>query len=75
MSDDRNTGIYLIPGSNLEIKILSDQWTLHGVEFSNCNCDHCCPCQFNAPTTFGFYNAVAVFVLMRETLTISPCTV
>ena len=60
MSDDRKTGIYLIPGSNLEIKIMSKQWTLLGVEFSNCNCDcdYGCPCQFNAPTTYGFYKTV-----------------
>lgn len=58
MSDDRKTGIYLIPSSNLETKIMSDRWTLHGVEFSNCNCDYGCPCQFNAPTTYGFCEAV-----------------
>ena len=37
---------------------MNDQWTLHGVEFSNCNCDYGCPCQFNAPTTYGFCKAV-----------------
>ena len=56
MSDDRKTGIYLIPSSNLKIKIMSDQWTLHGVEFSNC--DYGCPCQFNAPTTYGLCKTV-----------------
>ncbi|MEZ5524099.1 MAG: DUF1326 domain-containing protein [Pseudomonadales bacterium] len=32
---------------------MSDTWELHGTEFSNCNCDWGCPCQFNAPSTYG----------------------
>lgn len=32
---------------------MADQWTLHGVEYGNCNCDWGCPCQFNAPSTHG----------------------
>ena len=33
-------------------------WTLRGIEYSNCNCTWGCPCQFNAPTTYGFCQAV-----------------
>ena len=38
---------------------MADQWTLRGREWGNCNCDYGCPCQFNAPTTRGFCEAVA----------------
>jgi hypothetical protein len=38
---------------------MSDQWMLRGVEFSNCNCNWGCPCQFNAPSTHGLCEAVA----------------
>jgi hypothetical protein len=38
---------------------MPDQWMLHGAEFSNCNCAWGCPCQFNAPATHGFCEAVA----------------
>ena len=24
-------------------------WYIEGVEFSNCNCDYACPCQFESP--------------------------
>jgi hypothetical protein len=37
---------------------MPDRWTIRGVEFSNCNCDWGCPCQFNAPTTHGFCEAL-----------------
>jgi len=37
---------------------LADQWTIRGVEYGNCNCDWGCPCQFNAPTTYGNCEAV-----------------
>jgi len=37
---------------------MTDQWTLRGAEFSNCNCDWGCPCQFNAPSTYGFCEAI-----------------
>jgi len=29
------------------------KWTIHGKEFANCNCAYGCPCQFNAPPTYG----------------------
>lgn len=37
---------------------MSDQWMLRGVEFSNCNCTYGCGCQFNAPSTNGFCEAM-----------------
>lgn len=32
-------------------------WTIHGVEFGNCNCSYACPCQFNALPNEGFCEA------------------
>ena len=32
---------------------MTDQWMLRGVEYGNCNCAWGCPCQFNAPSTYG----------------------
>ena len=37
---------------------MADQWEVRGVEFGNCNCAWGCPCQFNAPTTHGFCEAI-----------------
>ena len=37
---------------------MADQWMIRGVEYANCNCAYGCPCQFNAPTTNGFCEAV-----------------
>ena len=37
---------------------MSDQWEISGTQFANCNCAFGCPCQFNAPTTNGFCQAV-----------------
>ena len=37
---------------------MSDQWTIRGAEFGNCNCAWGCPCQFNAPTTHGHCEAI-----------------
>ena len=36
---------------------MPDQWMIRGPEFSNCNCDGGCPCQFAAPATHGFCEA------------------
>ena len=36
---------------------MADQWMIRGVEYSNCNCNYGCPCQFAAPTTNGFCEA------------------
>jgi hypothetical protein len=33
-------------------------WEIRSIEFSNCNCDYGCPCQFNAPPTYGNCDAV-----------------
>lgn len=38
---------------------MADRWMIRGVEYTNCNCNWGCPCQFNAPTTHGFCEAVA----------------
>jgi hypothetical protein len=38
---------------------MSDQWMIRGPEFANCNCAWGCPCQFNAPSTHGYCQAVA----------------
>jgi hypothetical protein len=38
---------------------MPDQWTIHGQEYSNCNCNWGCPCQFNSPTTHGHCEAVS----------------
>jgi len=38
---------------------MTDQWMIRGVEFTNCNCNWGCPCQFNAPTTHGYCEAVS----------------
>lgn len=37
---------------------MADQWMIRGVEFSNCNCSYGCGCQFNAPSTHGFCEAM-----------------
>lgn len=37
---------------------MTTTWLLRGVEFGNCNCAWGCPCQFNAPSTHGFCEAV-----------------
>jgi hypothetical protein len=37
---------------------MSDRWMIRGQEFSNCNCAWGCPCQFNAPSTHGFCEAM-----------------
>ncbi len=42
---------------------MKDKWTLHAREYSNCNCAHGCPCQFNSPATHGFCEAVASILI------------
>ncbi len=37
---------------------MATEWMIRGVEFTNCNCNYGCPCQFNAPTTHGHCEAV-----------------
>ena len=36
-------------------------WELHGLEFTNCNCDYGCPCQFNALPSKGHCQAIIFF--------------
>ena len=38
-------------------------WEIKGKEFGNCNCDYGCPCQFNAPPTYGNCEAVVGFII------------
>lgn len=37
------------------------KWEIKGREFVNCNCAYGCPCQFNAPPTYGNCRALMVF--------------
>jgi hypothetical protein len=37
---------------------MADRWHIRGVEWVNCNCAFGCPCQFNAPTTYGHCEAI-----------------
>jgi hypothetical protein len=37
---------------------MNDRWMVRGREFSNCNCNWGCPCQFNAPSTHGHCEAI-----------------
>jgi hypothetical protein len=37
---------------------MADLWTIRGAEYGNCNCAWGCPCQFNAPSTYGSCEAV-----------------
>ncbi len=37
---------------------MADQWMIRGTEYGNCNCAWGCPCQFNAPSTYGLCEAV-----------------
>ena len=34
------------------------EWEIKGREFTTCNCDYGCPCQFNAAPTHGYCEAV-----------------
>jgi hypothetical protein len=43
---------------------MSANWTIHGREFTNCNCAYGCPCQFNALPTHG--NCCAVVGIQIE---------
>jgi hypothetical protein len=35
------------------------EWEIHGMEVGNCNCAYGCPCQFNAPPTYGHCRAIS----------------
>jgi hypothetical protein len=32
---------------------MADTWSIEGAWYKNCNCDPGCPCDFNAPPTYG----------------------
>jgi len=36
---------------------MAENWMLRGVEFTNCNCNTGCPCQFGSPSTHGHCEA------------------
>lgn len=38
---------------------MSTDWHIKGPQYTNCNCDYGCPCQFNAAPTHGDCNAFA----------------
>jgi len=38
---------------------MADRWMIRGMEYGNCNCAWGCPCQFNAPSTYGSCVAVS----------------
>jgi hypothetical protein len=42
---------------------MKDKWMIHAREFSNCNCSTGCPCQFNAPATHGFCEAIGCIAI------------
>lgn len=42
---------------------MADKWMIRAREFSNCNCNHGCPCQFNAPATHGFCEALGAIAI------------
>jgi hypothetical protein len=42
---------------------MPDQWMIRGKQFTNCNCNSGCPCQFGSPTTHGFCEALITGVI------------
>ena len=40
-------------------------WEIQADEFVTCNCNYGCPCQFNAPPTYGDCQAVAGFKIKK----------
>jgi hypothetical protein len=42
---------------------MPDRWMIRGREFVNCNCAWGCPCQFNAPATHGFCEAISTGII------------
>lgn len=40
-------------------------WEIEGRELVNCNCSYGCPCQFSAPPTHGYCEAIATFAIER----------
>jgi hypothetical protein len=45
---------------------MAQDWYIEGVEFSNCNCDYGCPCQFESRRpTQGYCRGFATVVIDR----------
>lgn len=42
---------------------MADHWMIRGNEFTNCNCNPGCPCQFGSPSTNGFCEAFLAGVI------------
>lgn len=42
---------------------MTDQWMIRGPVYGNCNCSYGCGCQFQAPSTHGFCQAVVGGIL------------
>ena len=40
-------------------------WELQGRELINCSCSYGCPCQFNAPPSKGYCEAIGAFAIDR----------
>ena len=36
---------------------MAEEWMIRGTEFTNCNCNSGCPCQFGSPSTLGHCEA------------------
>ena len=43
-------------------------WYIEGVEFSNCNCDYACPCQFSHAAPYGDCRGFAAVLIDKATL-------
>ena len=39
------------------------EWRVSADEFANCNCAYGCPCQFNAPPTYGSCEAAVGYMI------------
>lgn len=40
-----------------------DTWMMKGRQFTNCNCNYGCPCQFSAPSTHGKCEGLGTFII------------
>ena len=41
------------------------EWEIEGVELVSCNCAYGCPCQFNAPPTYGSCHTVGGYQITK----------
>lgn len=42
---------------------MPDQWMIKAREYTSCSCNYGCPCQFNAPSTHGYCEAIAGIII------------